>query len=277
MPELPEVETAARDLARQVTGRQIVTIEKLDWERMIETPSPQAFRALLPGRTIVRVRRRAKWLLLDLDAGWTLALHLRMSGSVSVRGPAELADAYTHFVLLLDDGRRVFFRDVRKFGRARLLDAAGLGELDARHGPEPLEADFTPERLGQLLATRRTRIKPLLLNQERIAGLGNIYTDEALWRAGIHPNRAAASITPEETQALFDAIRAALALGLEHGGSTLRDYRNGYGEMGRSQEHFNVYDREDHPCSRCGDTIVKIVVAQRGTHYCPTCQPLPAE
>lgn len=273
MPELPEVETAARDLARQVIGRRIVSIEKLDWERMVETPSPDAFRALLPGRAIAAVSRRAKWLLLELDAGWTLALHLRMSGSVSVRGAHEEADPHTHLVLLLDDGRRIFFRDVRKFGRARLLDAAGLAQLDSRHGPEPLEAAFTPERLHELLAARRTRIKPLLLNQELIAGLGNIYTDEALWRAQIHPTRSAASITPAEAASLHEAIRASLMLGLEHGGSTLRDYRNGYGEMGRTQEHFNVYDREGHACPRCGDTIARIVVAQRGTHICPTCQP----
>ncbi len=110
-----------------------------------------------------------------------------------------------------------------------------------------------------------------------MAGLGNIYTDEALWRAHIHPNRSASSLTPEEVSALYDAIRAALALGLEHGGSTLRDYRNGYGEIGHTQEHFNVYDRKGQPCPRCGDTIVRTVVAQRGTHLCPTCQPEPAE
>ena len=277
MPELPEVETAARDLARQVPGRRIVAIEKLDWERMVETPSTDAFRALLPDRAIVAVRRRAKWLLLELDAGWTLALHLRMSGSVSVRGRDDVADAHTHLVLLLDNGQRIFFRDVRKFGRARLLDPAGLAQLDARHGPEPLEAAFTPEQLAALLAGRRTRIKPLLLNQSLIAGLGNIYTDEALWRARINPNRSAASITPGETQALYEAIRAALELGLEHGGSTLRDYRNGYGEIGHTQEHFNVYDRKGRPCPRCGDTIVRTVVAQRGTHLCPTCQPQPSE
>jgi formamidopyrimidine-DNA glycosylase len=272
MPELPEVETAARSLASQVLGRQIVAVERLDWERMVEAPDVSAFRALLPGRTILAVRRRAKWLLADLDAGWTLALHLRMSGSIIVQSSDEPADHHTHLVLQLDDGRRIFFRDVRKFGRVRLLDAEGLAQLDARYGGEPLEASFTPDTLRDLLRGRRTRIKPLLLDQSSIAGLGNIYTDEALWRARIHPLRSAASLTNAESDRLYEAIRSALALGLEHGGSTLRDYRNGYGEKGHTQEYFNVYDRKGQPCSRCGTLIERIVVAQRGTHICPTCQ-----
>jgi formamidopyrimidine-DNA glycosylase len=274
MPELPEVETAARDLARQVVGSRIVGVEKLDWERMVETPSVDQFRALLAGRRIEGVGRRAKWLLLTLDAGWTLALHLRMSGSVVVQNAEATPDSYTHLVLALDDDRRIFFHDVRKFGRVGLLDAEGLALLNARHGSEPLEDSFTPAELGRLLRGRRARLKPLLLDQRVIAGLGNIYTDEALWLAQLHPLRQAASLNEDELRRLYDAIRAALALGLEHGGSTLRDYRNGFGQIGHTQEHFAVYDRENELCLRCGATIERIVVGQRGTHLCPSCQPL---
>jgi formamidopyrimidine-DNA glycosylase len=272
VPELPEVETAARNLAAQVTGCMIVAIEKLDWERMIETPEPAQFRALLPGRRIEAVGRRAKWLLLTLDAGWTLALHLRMSGSVSVRPAEEAADSYTHLVLLLDDGRRIFFRDVRKFGRARLLDTTGLAALDRQHGPEPLGEQFTPAALAELLAQRQSRLKPLLLNQAIIAGLGNIYVDESLWLARLHPLRAANSLTTDEVSALHAAIRTILTRAIDSGGSTLRDYRNGYGQAGSNQDHFAVYDREGQPCLRCDTPVERVVVAQRGTRICPTCQ-----
>ena len=273
MPELPEVETAARDLARQVLGCRIVAIEKLDWERMIETPL-EIFQEHLLGREVLAVRRRAKWLLLDLDAGWTLALHLRMSGSVSVRSPDEQPDTYTHLVLALDDGRRIFFRDIRKFGRARLLDAGGLALLDSRHGSEPLDEKFTPAALAALLRGRRTRLKSLLLNQAIIAGMGNIYTDEALWHARLHPLRVAESLTADEIERLYTAILQVLNMGLDYGGSTLRDYRNGYGEIGHTQEHFAVYGRTGQPCLRCGTPIERLVVTQRGTHICPNCQRL---
>lgn len=272
MPELPEVETAARSLAAQVIGRRITAIEKLDWERMVETSTPADFRALLPGRSIAAVGRRAKWLLLTLDAGWTLALHLRMSGSVSVRAADEPADSYTHLVLALDDGRRLFFRDIRKFGRARLLDAAGLAALDASLGPEPLSDSFQAHSLARLLQGRRTPIKPLLLNQAVLAGLGNIYADESLWQARLHPLRPASSLQPGEIEALYQAICSVLTKAITHGGSTLRDYRDGYGQAGGNQEHFAVYQRAGQPCLRCGTPIVRMVVAQRGTHLCPQCQ-----
>jgi formamidopyrimidine-DNA glycosylase len=272
MPELPEVETAARDLAVQATGRFIVAIEKLDWERMIETPDPAVFRSLLSGRRIAAIGRRAKWLLLTLDAGWTLALHLRMSGSISVQPADAPADTYTHLVLALDDGRRILFRDMRKFGRARLLDAAGLAALDSSLGPEPLGDSFTPDVLAQLLAGRRTSIKPLLLNQRIVAGLGNIYVDESLWQAQLHPLRSAGSLRREEVNALHTAIQGVLTSAINNRGSTLRDYRTGYGQRGTNQDYFAVYDRKGKPCPRCGTSVVRVVVAQRGTHLCPTCQ-----
>lgn len=274
MPELPEVEHAARTLAAQVIGRKIVTVTRLDWERMVEIPAVEQFLTVLEGREIRAVSRRAKWILLTLDSGWTLALHLRMSGYITVHGPEAQPDIYTHLVLLLDDERQVFFHDTRKFGRARLLDADGLAALDAAHGVEPLSDLFTPELLAELLRRRRARLKPLLLDQRVIAGIGNIYADEALWRAQLHPLRSSASLDDDEIVRLHSGIRLVLLVGLEHGGSTLRDYRNSYGEAGTNQEHFNVYDRAGHPCPRCGTIIERIVVGQRGTHICPFCQKL---
>lgn len=272
MPELPEVETIARTLASQVRGKRIVAIEKLDWERMVETPDLPCFRRALVGRSIERVGRRAKWLLLTLDAGWTLALHLRMSGRIGIYGPEVLPDQHTHLVLRLGDGRRVFFRDPRKFGRARLLDAAGLAALNAACGPEPLDPAFGPDDLAALLARRRTRLKPLLLNQRIIAGMGNIYVDESLWGARLHPLCIANSLAPDESHQLYAAIRTVLTRAIELGGSTLRDYRNGYGENGHNQKHFSVYGRAGEACPRCGTSVERIVVAQRGTYLCPACQ-----
>ncbi|MBK9940192.1 MAG: bifunctional DNA-formamidopyrimidine glycosylase/DNA-(apurinic or apyrimidinic site) lyase [Kouleothrix sp.] len=273
MPELPEVEHAARSLGAQITGRRIVAITKLDWERMVEAPSSDRFRELIQGRMVGAVGRRAKWIVMTLDDGWTLALHLRMSGALTVHSPADSPDRHTHLVLLLDDHRQVFFHDTRKFGRVRLLDATGLAALDTAHGIEPLTAAFTPARLGALLHQRHTHLKPLLLDQRVIAGIGNIYADEALWNARLHPLRPSDSLTDDEIARLHAGVRQALLQGIEHGGSTLRDYRNGYGQAGSHQQHFNAYDRQGQPCRRCGTPIEKTVVAQRGTHVCPHCQP----
>lgn len=272
MPELPEVEHVARSLGAQITGSTIARVSKLDWERMVETPDVGAFLSLIEGREVQAVGRRAKWIVATLDAGWSLALHLRMSGYITVRGAGDQPDQYTHLVLELADGRQVFFHDTRKFGRARLIDAEGLLALDSAHGLEPLSEQFTPEALAALLQKRKTKIKPLLLDQKVIAGIGNIYADEALWRASIHPLRPSDSLRNDEIGALHAGIRAALQAGLNNGGSTLRDYRNSYGESGSNQDHFNVYDQEGKPCQRCGTTIEKTVVAQRGTHICPNCQ-----
>lgn len=273
MPELPEVETVARSLADQILNRAIVAVDKLDWERMVETPDLSSFLELLPGRQIRAVGRRAKWLLVNLDAGWTLALHLRMSGYVSVQDADVTPNIYTHLVLALDDGRRIFFEDQRKFGRVRLLDTAGLARLNASLGPEPLHEDFGVDDLASLLARRTTRLKPLLLDQSIIAGLGNIYVDEALWHACLHPTRPASSLSAEDVARLHTAIRAVLEQAIRNNGSTLRNYRNGYGERGQNQEHFAVYGRKGQSCPRCGAAIERILVAQRGTHLCPACQP----
>ncbi len=272
MPELPEVEIIARSLAPQLVGRTILDVERLDWERMVETPAVGAFRREIAGQRIVAARRRAKWLLLDLDRGWTLALHLRMSGRLEVHPPDDEARAHVHLIIRLDDQRRLFFDDERKFGRVRLLDAAGLAALDAAHGPEPLDDRFTAAELRRILRGRRTRIKPLLLDQRVIAGMGNIYASEALWLARIHPLTPACAIEADGVTALHTAIRQALTSAIEHEGSSLRNYRNGYGLRGQNQEHFLAYDRDGHPCQRCGTPIERIVVGQRSTFFCPTCQ-----
>lgn len=279
MPELPEVETIARDLNAQVRHRTITGIEKLDWARMVETPDLPQFRATLPGSQIQQAGRRAKWLLLTLDrghgSGWTLALHLRMSGRLWVADPADLPDQHTHLVLALDDQRRMFFRDPRKFGRVRLLDPAGLNALDAALGPEPLSDTFTAEQFHTMLGQHRTPLKPLLLNQAFLAGLGNIYVDETLWLARLHPLRPANTLEADDTAHLHTALRTVLERAIAAGGSTLRDYRNGYGNIGQNQAFFAVYGCQGKPCPHCATPIVRCVVAQRGTHLCPFCQKLP--
>ncbi len=274
MPELPEVETVARSLAPQLVGRQIVALEHLDWERMVETPAVELFRELIIGRQIRRVGRRAKWVLIELDAGWTLAIHLRMSGHLTVHGPGEIARRHVHLVLKLSGGERLFFDDERKFGRVRLLDAAGLAALDAAHGPEPLDERFGVADLANILSGRRTTLKQLLLDQRLLAGMGNIYVSEALWLAWLHPLLPAHAVDPQEVGALHAAIRQVLHQAIAHEGSSLRNYRDGYGRRGQNQEHFLVYDRANRPCQRCGTTIERLVIAQRSSFFCPLCQQL---
>lgn len=275
MPELPEVQHAADGLGAQVVGSRIAAVTRLDYEPMVETPPVSDFCTALAGREIRAIGRRAKWIVITLDSGLTLTLHLRMSGSLIVHGPGEQPDKYAHLVLLLDDERQICFHDPRKFGRARLLDAAGLAALDQAHGVEPLSAAFTLDVLIAILRRQNRMIKPLLLDQTIIAGIGNIYADESLWRACIHPLRRSGRIGRPDAAALFDGIQVSLREALLNGGSTLRDYRNSYGRSGSNQEHFNVYDRAGCPCPRCGTPVQRIVVAQRGTHYCPQCQPPP--
>ncbi|WP_322821586.1 bifunctional DNA-formamidopyrimidine glycosylase/DNA-(apurinic or apyrimidinic site) lyase [Chloroflexus sp.] len=271
MPELPEVETVARSLAPQLRGRTITGLAKLDWPKML-TPSPDEFAALIAGRRIEAIGRRAKWLLLSLDGEWTLAIHLRMSGQLLVADPETSEARHVHFALDLDNGRRLIFNDQRKFGRVHLLDRQGLAALDAVHGPEPLAADFTPSALAERLHSRRAPIKALLLDQHLIAGIGNIYANEALWLARIHPLTPGTMLTPEQIDELHRAIQHVLQEAIANQGSSLRNYRDGYGRQGTQQEHFNVYDRAGEPCPRCQSTIERIVVTQRSTYFCPTCQ-----
>ena len=274
MPELPEVETVARGLRASLVGRTVVGTE-VRWARSVVPPDPAAFAQRLVDQTVLDVERRGKWVMITLSGGDTLLVHLRMSGRLVLESEACLDDRHLRVLLLLDDDRRLHFSDQRKFGRMVLTanPEQVLGDL----GPEPLGDGFTPERFGEMLARRRGRIKPLLLNQRFVAGLGNIYTDEALWRSGIHPLRHADTLSPAEVHRLHQAIQSVLQAAIASGGTTLPDrtYQRADGRAGEFAARLAVYGRGGQPCPRCGATIERTRVSQRGTHFCPKCQSLP--
>lgn len=274
MPELPEVETIARKLNARLNGLKIACVE-YNWERSIAFPSAQQFRQELPGHAIVNVGRRGKYILITLEPEKYLLVHLRMTGRLifipSSDQPHPLAnDKHTHIVIHFTNGDDLYFNDTRKFGQLWLVDhpAQVIGKL----GCEPLDASFTAEQLGAVLGKSHRQIKPALLDQTLIAGLGNIYTDEALWLARIHPLRHCDSLSVDEIQRLASAICQVLDGALEHNGTTLRDYRDPDNQEGLHESHLQVYHREGQPCSRCGYPIERIIVAQRSTHICPNCQ-----
>ncbi len=275
MPELPEVETIRRDLEPQLVGRRIVGLE-LRWPRTLDRPPTRAeAEALLVDQRITGLRRRGKYLLFDLQSGAILVIHLRMSGRLGVVAADSPEPVHLRACLLLDDGTALRFVDMRKFGRLYVLTGASeLAEVLANVGPEPLGDRLTLAAFRERLADRRTRLKALLLDQRFLAGLGNIYVDEALFRAGLHPLRSAAELTARETARLYEACRGALTVAINNRGTTFRSYRDGWGVRGGHKELLLVYDRKDEPCYVCGGEIEKLRVAGRGTHLCPVCQPL---
>jgi formamidopyrimidine-DNA glycosylase len=274
MPELPEVETIRNDLHPLVVGRTIVGV-RMGWEGCVDQPSVQEFCQRIAGRRIEDVRRRGKFLILKLSEGMTLLVHFRMTGQLLFKEPADPWDTHTRLSLELDDGRELRFVDVRKFGRLYLVaDPEGiLGGL----GPEPLEEDFGVEHFCTLLSDRRGMVKPLLLNQRFLAGLGNIYVDEALFQARLHPRRKADSLTRGDLTRLYYAIRQVLRQGIDHGGTSLTDYVRPDGDEGRHQEQLMVFRRAEEPCPRCGTTIERLEVGGRGTFICPLCQEEPPQ
>jgi formamidopyrimidine-DNA glycosylase len=270
MPELPEVETIRFQLAPRLAGRALVRVEILD-PRLTRPIDLFEVVEELEGDTILAVERRGKYLVLRLESGLALLVHLRMTGSFGFE-----PTTHERAVLELDDGTRVAYRDVRRFGTWLVLEDAELGPyLAAKNGPEPLSAGFTAQWLAARLAVRRAPVKAVLLDQRVVAGLGNIYADEALWRARVSPLLPAQSLDPDEVRRLQRAIRAALRAGIERQGSTLSDYRTPEGARGAMQEEFHVYGRDGLPCPRCGTTIAKTRVGGRGAWYCPRCQPVP--
>jgi len=268
MPELPEVETIRSQLAPRLAGRTLVRVEILD-PRLTRPIDLFEVAEALEGDSILAVERRGKYLALRLESGLALLVHLRMTGSFGFE-----PTSHERAVLELDDGTRLAYRDVRRFGTWLVLEDAELGTyLAGKNGPEPLSASFTGGWLGGRLAVRRAPVKAVLLDQRVVAGLGNIYADEALWRARVNPERPARDLDAEEIRRLHRAIRAALRTGIERQGSTLSQYRTPEGSRGGMQDEFRVYGRDGLPCPRCGTPIAKTRVGGRGTWYCPRCQP----
>lgn len=275
MPELPEVETMVRQLRPQLVGRT-VTEAHVYWARTVARPSPRRFRAGLAGRRIESLWRRGKYFLFDLDDGRTLVGHLRMSGRLFLDEPADRDRARKHVRASfdLDDGRRLVFVDVRKFGRLALVRRPE--EILPALGPEPLSAEVDGAWMVRALRSRRRMLKPLLLDQSFLAGLGNIYVDESLHLARLHPLRLSDRVPRAKAEALVESIRAVLREAIEAEGSSFDTfYRTPEGKPGRFQESFSVYGRQGLPCRSCGTTIRRLVVSQRGTHVCPRCQPTP--
>lgn len=275
VPELPEVEQAARTLGVQVAGAEFDGSVRVAWSRTIHDIPADTFGALLVGAAVTGWQRRAKWIVLPLSNGRFFVAHLRMTGRFAVLDRAEPDDAQQRVAFGLADGREIRFIDQRKFGRIRVLDAAALAELDDAHGPEPFDPTLTESRWYDTLQQTSRVIKTVLLDQSKIAGIGNIYADEALYGAQIHPLTPADRIPEAQAQVLLATIRAVLQQAIDNRGSTLRDYRDSYGAKGTQQDHFRAYGRTGEPCGRCGTRIEKITVGQRGTHFCPYCQILP--
>jgi len=272
MPELPEVETVASGLRPILVGRMILGAE-VYWARSVVDLGPEEFVRRLTGREILGVERRGKWIVIRLSGGAALLVHLRMSGQLIWESCSAANDPHVRARFMLDSGDVLCFSDTRKFGRLWLVDDAAAALCDL--GPEPLSDDFTLYQFVKMLAGRKGRIKSLLLDQRFIAGLGNIYADESLWRAGVHPLRPATSLSREEVGRLYHSIRGLLADAVASGGTTLRDarYVAADGRAGEFAQELAAYGRSGEPCPRCGESIVRIRVGQRSTHFCPHCQP----
>ena len=327
MPELPEVEYTARQLRTSVVGATIQDAQVF-WPRTIGHPDPDTFCAEVAGRTIESIRRRGKYLLVDLSGGYLLSIHRRMSGNFfllpsgwrvdmslrerdtatwNVKGPTFIPDDGSHLTIAsisdisgiaaqvaetpareaqalivhtlycracfnLSDGRCLLFTDPRKFGRIELWPRECEADVFSKLGPEPLSDEFTVERLSVALAQHRGTIKTTLLAQDVVVGIGNIYADEALFYAALHPLRPANALSAEEIARLHKGIIVVLERGIEHGGTSFNDYRDLWGEAGDNYNHVRVYQRTGQPCMQCGALIERITVTQRSTHYCPHCQ-----
>ncbi len=270
MPELPEVETIVRGLYGDVVGR-VFTAVTIDWPRQVAPLSPQEFASRLTGRRVLSLYRRGKYIIFDLDEA-ALLVHLKMTGRLYVMptGAGHPDDRWLRAVFGMDDGHELRFSDSRRFGRLLLTDSAE--EISTRLGPEPLSEEFSLDAFHARLTARRGTVKPLLLDQRFVAGVGNIYADEALWSAGIDPRRKVDTLKRDEIARLYFALRSVLLSGIEHQGASINWYRKPDGTRGEQQDHFNIYGRAGKPCPRCGAVIQKIRLGQRGTHYCPSCQ-----
>ncbi len=284
MPELPEVETVARDLRPRITGATIVGARVL-WARTLRTHTPEAFEGAIVGRRVEGVGRRAKLVVVELSGDAALTIHLKMTGQLFVVPADAPQDPYVRLVLGLADGREIRFRDIRKFGKVGLygrdpvtgdlVTEVGGAAVFAAFGPEPLDPGFDVREFRRRLRRRKGRLKPLLLDQSFLAGVGNIYADEALWASRLHPLRTAGTLRPPDERHLYDAIRTILAEAVERRGSSIDDYTAPDGD-GSMQERLQVYQRTGEPCPRCGRPVRRIVIGARSTHFCSWCQRLGA-
>jgi formamidopyrimidine-DNA glycosylase len=284
MPELPEVETVARDLRPLLVGATIVGA-RVSWARTLRTHDPLAFAEAVAGREVLAVGRRAKQLVIELSGDAALTVHLKMTGQLFVVPAAAPEDAYIRLVLELADGRELRFRDIRKFGRVglygrdpisgELISEVGGTAIFATIGPEPLDDAYTVRVFRSRIRRRKGRLKSLLLDQSFVAGVGNIYADEALWRSRLHPLRTVGTLRVADERRLYEHIRAVLGEAVERRGSSIDDYTAPDGD-GSMQERLDVYQRTGEPCRRCGRPVKRIVVGARSTHFCSWCQRLPA-
>jgi formamidopyrimidine-DNA glycosylase len=290
MPELPEVETVRIGLDRLLPGRTIAAVD-FDWPKSF--PNAEAdVQQFLIGAKVVKIARRAKVLLIELSSKYSLVIHLKMTGQLVFRSPSqrfgaghpsaslisELPDKSTRVILAFSDDSKLFFNDQRKFGWMRLIPTAEVINLDffQKVGPEPLAADFTWQQFAERLQRRpNSNVKAVLLDQTVVAGIGNIYADESLWGAKIHPLTLVRELSDQQLRTLYEELVFVLKLAIEKGGSTDRNYVNAEGKKGSYMSFARVFRREGKPCERCGTTITKTRVAGRGTHLCPHCQRLP--
>lgn len=288
MPELPEVETVRRGLSGLIIGRSISRVNHDTAKSFPNAPSDVT--EFMIGASIDDIRRRAKVLLIDLSTAYTLVIHLKMTGQLVYRGDAvfgaghpnesligELPDRSTRVTLEFSDGSKLFFNDQRKFGWMKLMPTIEVPNIDfmKKVGPEPLEADFTADEFAARFTRRaKTSIKAAILDQTVVAGVGNIYADESLWGAKIHPKRLVNTITPDEFERLYTELRDVMNLAIEKGGSTDKNYVNAEGKRGSYMDFARVFRREGLACPRCGAEIIKFKAAGRGTHICPHCQVL---
>ena len=273
MPELPEVETIVRELREQIINSKILDI-KVNYEKIIDTHTPEEFKSILKNQTICKINRRAKYIVMQLSNSYFLILHLRMTGKLFIKNCDISTTKHDHIIFIMDNGKQLFYNDTRKFGRFYLTIHKNniLGKL----GPEPLGDDFILSEFQIKLSATQRKIKSLLLDQHFLAGLGNIYVDEALWEARIHPEQPAYQISKSSQIALYNSIQNVLEKGIDNKGTSLGDGQGNYSstenQRGKNQSVLKVFARTGEPCYICASQIKKTVVVQRGTHWCPKCQ-----
>lgn len=280
MPELPEVETLKRDLNKELKGRRILKLKFYDWAKMLK-PDPETVKKAIEGKKIKEFDRRAKLLLMHLssdkagldDHGTTIVFHLKLTGQLLLKKNTDPKDRFNHVIIQLDNGDVLHFNDLRKFGYIKVIkDKEELKKLLSDFGPEPLTKEFTVEVFKKILKKTSRNIKTVIMDQAKISGVGNIYADEALWRAKIHPEKTAEKLTEKEIRELFDAVLFVLKQGIEDRGTSVDSYLDVYADEGKHKKNLKVFRLDKEPCPRCKTIIKKIRVGGRGTHYCPACQ-----